>query len=134
MSTGKRWAKPDEPCSVEGCEEPRRFLNGFCHTHHARWKRNGTTERLSLARPSKANVPRDPFFENVEALRLSRGWTVIETTRQAGLSQGSSPFYRKGDPSLETLRALGAVFNVDYWRLLIPGEFKSSQVNPKEST
>lgn len=110
-------------CSVEGCEDERRFLNGFCTKHNARFVRHGNTDLLNQAKPSQAKRERDPFFFNVEALRLSRGWTVNETLRQAGLSQGSSPFYRDGDPSLNTLRALGAAFNVDYWRLLIPGEF-----------
>lgn len=65
-----------------------------------------------------------PIYENVYALRLKANITAAETCRRAGIGQATLNNMRAHDPGLETLRALAAAFNVDYWRLLIPGEFE----------
>lgn len=115
-------------CSVPLCEEERAYNDGLCRKHHSRFERSGTTDLIRAnARAIRSNKARnDPINLNVEALRLRHNWSPTELAYRSGLSVGF--MYRINDPSLNTLRALGAAFNVDYWRLLIPGEFT------KEST
>lgn len=51
-------------CSVDGCERELR-ARGFCATHYARFKRNGTERPFKTARVSERMI--------------RRGWTVTES-------------------------------------------------------
>lgn len=106
-------------CVAPDCDRLSRYSNGLCGMHRSRWKRHGSLEKRSGGRPTTITL--DPIRKNIDELRLSRDWSIQRLHAEVGISNNF--FYHHSDPSLETLRAVGACFNVDYWRLLIPGEF-----------
>ncbi len=115
------------PCKVEGCDRDSEFRAGLCNLHYMRLRRNGSFE---VKNTREVRSAADAFiFNNVNQLRLARNLSFNQLAKLAGIGKHTVNNLRTYDPSLPTLRALGAAFNVEYWRLLIPDEFKESQWN-----
>lgn len=107
-----------QPCSNQACDRTRLFLTGFCNKCHMAFYYR-MRPKLKARSPSIS-----PLYNNIMDLRDLRRWNMKTLCHETGVGRNVYiRLARAQDISLETLRGIGAAFNIDYWRLLIPGEF-----------
>lgn len=108
-------------CDVEGCEKYKNSKH-YCSMHEMRLHRTGTLERLPIMPLKLSDMT--PFGLNLVALRFAHGMSADRLADKAETTAWTINMICRGHScSLDLLWRIGAVFDVEAWRLLKPNEF-----------
>ena len=127
MTANHRFKPETEPnpCSVEGCTKPRASTH-MCRMHHSRMKRTGTAAPRALRPANLENLC--PIGRNILALRMKADLSVSGLAARCDINRSMIQYISKGgSTTLDTLRTIASVFNVEAWELMKPDHFPLSE-------
>ena len=122
MTAVHHYRDPGEmACAVDGCDKAR---NGgaTCSMHAMRKVRTGSFDRAPILPLRLDNMV--PLGINITALRYQRAMGLHTLAHKAQTTAWTLGNISRGEScTLDLLWRIGAVFDVEAWRLLKPGEF-----------